>query len=70
MTTGGKPTAAVKLRELLKGLRLRRLQGEEDVPIDNVDAAAVDAVATELAYGPAVAPPNWVPSQQDERPPH
>jgi hypothetical protein len=63
----------VKLRELLKKIRLRPLQGEGGKPIDNVDALAsapVDQLrGVDSGLGPT-APTNWVPSQQDERPRH
>ncbi len=49
----------MKLRELLKKIRLRPLQGEGQRPIDDVDAGVS-----------GTAPTNWVPSQQDERPRH
>jgi hypothetical protein len=62
----------VKLRELLKRMRLRPLQGEGERPIDNVDALTTGhALDTSSGGGvPVSAPPNWVPSQQDERPRH
>ena len=40
-------------------------------PVDSVDAVA--STRTEALDGndvPAAAPPNWVPSQQDDRPRH
>ncbi|HZD87119.1 MAG TPA: hypothetical protein VE088_03840 [Gaiellaceae bacterium] len=62
----------MKLRELLKKVRLRPLEGEGEKPLDEVDALATAAAAQHagvtggVAPG-AVAPPNWVPSQQDGR---
>jgi hypothetical protein len=53
----------VKLRDLLKRFRFRSVQLEDDRRIDNVDAMASGAEA-------GMAPPGWVPSQQDERPHH
>ena len=68
----------MKLRRLLKrfDLWLRPAHvhgdhGEGDRPIDNVDAMTTMAVFEGFnsgAAGHADAPPNWVPSQQDERP--
>jgi hypothetical protein len=62
----------MKLRELLKkiDLKLRPLEGD-DRPVDNVDGVA-SAQSLFSSPGPAGpgAPPNWVPSQQDERPRH
>jgi hypothetical protein len=59
----------VKLRAWLKRIRLRSLEGS-DRPVDNVDGAA----SSQSLYQPGdvapMAPPNWVPSQQDERPRH
>ena len=64
----------MKLRALLKRFRLRSLEGERDRPVDNVDplAAAASPGHGNTAQGnvPELAPPNWVPSQQDERPRH
>jgi hypothetical protein len=64
----------MRLRELLKRMRLRPLQGEGERPVDNVDAltTAVDhsLITSDGGGGPVAAPPNWVPSQQDERPRH
>jgi hypothetical protein len=54
----------MKLRELLKKLRLRQLQGGPPKLEDSTD----DALAAGTTWGGASAPPNWVPSQQDERP--
>ena len=60
----------MKLREWWKRIRLRPLEGS-DRPVDNVDGLASGQSAfnsaTPVAPG---APPNWVPSQQDERPRH
>jgi hypothetical protein len=61
----------VKIRELLKRIRLRPLEGNGERPIDDVDALATMAGETLTSTGspgPAPAPTNWVPSQQDERP--
>jgi hypothetical protein len=67
----------VKLRELLRkiDLKLRPLQlGER--PEDNVDAMKIDARAAASGaenlgdFGDSLAPTNWVPSQQDDRPRH
>jgi hypothetical protein len=64
----------VKLRELLTRIGLRPLSGEGERPIDNVDALASAGSPghANTAQGDvaAMAPPNWVPSQQDERPRH
>jgi hypothetical protein len=62
----------VKLRKLLKRFRLRSVDLEgSDRQMDNVDATAS---GQSLLSGPSpvapMAPPNWVPSQQDERPRH
>jgi hypothetical protein len=64
----------VKLRELLKKIRLQStpLEGGERRP-DNVDGIATMAGAemTDVGgFGAVSAPPNWVPSQQDDRPRH
>ena len=59
----------MKLRELLGRFRLRPLEGEGGRPEDNVDALATGAnTAASGGRVPEVAPTNWVPSQQDERP--
>jgi hypothetical protein len=63
----------VKLRELLRKMRLRSLQGEGERPVDNVDAMATapEARADNIGgFGDSAAPTNWVPSQQDDRPRH
>ena len=60
MTASGKLTV-VKLRELLKKIRLLPLTG-------GAERLAEETLAT--PEGHATAPPNWVPSQQDERPRH
>ena len=65
----------VKLRELLRkvDLKLRPLQ-VGGRPQDNVDAMKIDASAAApenvVGFGDSLAPTNWVPSQQDERPRH
>jgi hypothetical protein len=70
----------VKLRQLLKrfDLWLRPAHvhgdyGEDDRPLDNLDAMTTTAGGFEGfnagAAGHADTPPNWVPSQQD-RPRH
>ena len=57
----------MNVRELLKKLRLRSSEREEEVEaMEEIDTRAVDAMA---GYA-ADAPTNWVPSQQDERPRH
>lgn len=68
----GRWRRAVKLREMLKETWLRVLGGEDDKsePIDTIDAQATMAINTPLGYGTGGAPPNWVPSQQDEGPRH
>jgi len=67
----------VKLRELLRkvDLKLRPLQlGGR--PEDNVDAMKIDELAAApgaenvVGFGDSLAPTNWVPSQQDDRPRH
>jgi hypothetical protein len=60
----------VKIREFLKKIRLRALEGS-DRQVDNVDgvASAQSLFSSPGPVGPG-APPNWVPSQQDERPRH
>ena len=71
----------MKLRELLRridlSLRPPHVQEEgreSNRPIDNVDAIATAGYAPygfdSEGGGPQTAPPNWVPSQQDERPRH
>ncbi len=53
-------------------LKLRPLQ-MGDRPVDNVDGTATMSGAQWVdsgSVGPTPAPPNWVPSQQDERPRH
>lgn len=62
----------MKLRELLRkiDLKLRPLQlGGR--PEDNVDAMTTGLGAENPAgFGDTLAPTNWVPSQQDDRPRH
>jgi len=65
----------VKLREWLKKARLRLLGGTSDKPFDAVDAIAATTASQHSGFSPnvapgATAPPNWVPSQQDDRPRH
>ncbi|HET8556857.1 MAG TPA: hypothetical protein VFL58_06060 [Gaiellaceae bacterium] len=66
----------MKLRELLRRFRLPSLEIGEGVRAgeDNVDALASGISPghgdTGAGNVPALAPPNWVPSQQDERPLH
>jgi len=64
----------VKLRKLLKKLRLQPLQGPGDRPVDNVDGMATmagpEGNAAESNVGPVPFPPNYVPSQQEDRPRH
>jgi hypothetical protein len=62
----------VKLRELLKkvDLKLRPLQvgGRSE---DNIDAMSTAHGAENFGgFGDSLAPTNWVPSQQDDRPRH
>jgi hypothetical protein len=65
----------VKLRELLRkvDLKLRPLQHGER-PEEKVDAMKIDArsgaAETVVGFGDSLAPTNWVPSQQDDRPRH
>jgi hypothetical protein len=60
----------MKLRKLLEKLRLRSLEGEGRQPGSNVDGmTTMTHSATDQGGNiPVSAPPNWVPSQQDERP--
>jgi hypothetical protein len=59
----------MKLRELLKKIHPRPQSGEGERPIDDVDAlATMDGLLQTNDSMPVCAPPNWVPSQQDERP--
>lgn len=62
----------MRLRELLRRFRLRSLQGVGNRPIDNVDALTTMTHGPTDSGGsmPVSAPPNWVPSQQDDRPRH
>lgn len=72
-----KKEGVVKLRELLRkvGLKLRPLQ-LDGRPQDNLDAMKIDARAAAsgvenlASFGDSLAPTNWVPSQQDDRPRH
>ena len=58
----------MKLRELLKRIRLRSLQGEGERPVDNVDAlsGAINHSQSPATGGGPVSARNWVPSEQDE----
>jgi hypothetical protein len=57
----------MNLHELLKKLRLRSSEREDEVEaMEEIDTRAIDAMA---GYG-GDAPTSWVPSQQDERPRH
>jgi hypothetical protein len=69
----------MKIRELLKRFDLwlrpahvRGEHGEGYRPVDNVDALTTVTLTPGDPSGSvaATAPPNWVPSQQDDRPPH
>jgi hypothetical protein len=53
----------VKLRELLRRIRLLPLTG-------GAERLAEKTLPTPPGHGGEAAPPNWVPSQQDERPHH
>jgi hypothetical protein len=67
----------VKLRELLRkvDLKLRPLQ-HGGRPGEKVDAMKIDATSgapgaeNVVGFGDSLAPSNWVPSQQDDRPRH
>jgi hypothetical protein len=59
----------VKVPRFLKKLRGSE-SGDGEQPVDNADVATADVGATALVPGPEMAPVNWVPSQQDERPRH
>jgi hypothetical protein len=70
----------MKLRALLSWIddtfRPAHVQGDRtnDRSIDNIDAVTTAASAGATGIGHVApggtAPPNWVPSQQDERPRH
>jgi hypothetical protein len=69
----------VKVRESLKKFDLwlrppyvHEEHGEGNRPVDNVDAltTVTHTLGTGAGEAPATAPPNWVPSQQDDRPRH
>jgi hypothetical protein len=62
MATSGKPTV-VKLRELLRKIRLLPLTG-------GAERLAEKTLPTPPGHGGDTAPPNWVPSQQDEGRPY
>jgi len=57
----------VKLGDLLKKLRPRSGEPRE-LDADALTSGVADTEADALDAAPA--PTNWVPSQQDERPPH
>ena len=64
----------MKIRELLQTFRLRSLSGRGEGSADNVDALGAAGSTMHLGgtggnvpYG-ATIPPDYVPSQQDERP--
>jgi hypothetical protein len=67
----------VKLRELLRkvDLKLRPLHHGKR-PEEKVDAMKIDArsgapgAENVVGFGDSLAPTNWVPSQQDDRPRH
>ena len=62
----------MKLGEWWKKIRLRPLEGSERRP-DNVDGVATMSGGQYVdsgSVGPTPAPPNWVPSQQNDRPRH
>jgi hypothetical protein len=64
----------VKLRAWLKklDLKLRPLE-MGDRPVDSVDGVSTMSGGQYVdsgSVGPTPAPPNWVPSQQDDRPRH
>ena len=62
----------MKLRELLKRIRPKPLQGEGERPIDNVDAMASGFGTKDSSGGnmPATFPPNYVPPADEGRPRH
>jgi hypothetical protein len=63
----------MKLRQVLKNFRLRSVQlGEGERSVGNVDALTTMTHSGVDQGGniPVTAPPNWVPSQQDDRPRH
>ena len=57
----------MKLGDLLKKLRPRSGEPRE-LDADALTSGVADTEADALDAAPA--PTNWVPSQQDERPPH
>ena len=59
----------MKLRDWLKSFRRHPSEDERERPLDDVDALESDAIASQIAVGPDSdrRPPNWMPSQQDER---
>jgi hypothetical protein len=59
----------VKIRGLLRRQWLRLVTGEREAEGGPVDALATTAHHNDAGWiSPPVAPTNWVPSQQDERP--
>jgi hypothetical protein len=54
----------MNLRRALKKFRLQPLSAEAQKVVD----ATEDASSIGIGGGGAMAPTNWVPSQQDERP--
>jgi len=62
----------MKLRELLKKIRPKPLQGEGERPVDNVDgmASAVGMKTDSQGGAPATFPPNYVPPADEGRPRH
>ncbi len=64
----------MKLRELLKRIRPKPLQGDGERPIDNVDgwASGAGTKGADSTGGsmPATFPPNYVPPADEGRPRH
>jgi len=67
----------VRFRELMRKLDLKLRPLKLDGPEDNVDAMKSDASAAWSppaenvgGFGDSLAPTNWVPSQQNDRPRH
>jgi len=60
----------MKIRAWLKQIRLRSLEGD-DRQVDNVQGlSSGQSLFNSGAPVAPGAPPNWVPSQQDDRPRH
>ena len=58
-----------KINDVVRPPQVRR-QGHRP-PVDAVDGLATMTVVDPMGnLGAESAPPNWVPSQQDDRPPH